>query len=347
MRIIDYRFLQSLSFSQEQADMLRDIYLTNDRLESWKVLYPETVGICGRNRIIDDIVGSHSIEGMPADIPTVTRIVTEGYEPDGTDGQKAAGQYDAIMAAQALVGHGPLTPEDIAGIHRALMIRHDPNGGHYRTVDKSHTGYGTASTIRKPVSPRESRYALNSLCKAYNAAMRDPRTDKLILALCTTLDLFTISPFANGNGRMYRLILGMLLEESGIRIQRYASLERQIYLNLSDHLLSLERSSDGWSGDFFGYTFFIGDMLRNLHRCASELERSFPHPKMGKVSKADRLRHVMASMDSSFTKSDLARYAPDVSMVTVQQAVSSALSDGTLRKIGNTKGCRYVMNRQV
>ena len=38
-------------------------------------------------------------------------------------------------------------------------------------------------------------------------------------------------------------------------------------------------------------------------------------------------------------------YAPDVSTLTIQQAISSGISDGTLKKFGNTKGSRYVVRK--
>ena len=341
MRTIDYRFLLSVSFTPERMDMMRDIHLTNDRLRSWKVMYPETTEQLGIQCVVDDVFYSHSIEGMPADRESIMRLVSGGCEPKDIDEIKAAGQADACRAAHDLVGCETLSPEDIMGLHRVLMIRHDPNGGHYRTTDNPHTGYGTASTISKPVSSRESRYALNNLCKAYNAAMEEPGINKVLLAICAALDLFTISPFANGNGRMYRLVLSLFLERAGIGIHRYASLEKRIFSDIDAHFSSLEKSSDGWSGDFYGYSYFIDNILTNLHGCASELERSFPHPMYGKVSKADRLRHAVTSMDRVFTISDLRGYVPDISVVTVQQVLSTMVTDGTVRKIGNTKGARY------
>lgn len=342
MRQIDYRFLLSVSFSPEQLEIWRSVYTCNDRLESWTALYPSVTGALEDIRISDDIFYSHSIEGMPVSRESIGRVMS-GMEPADIVEMKMAGQYDALMEAGRLSTLSSIQPDDILNLHRTLMIRHDPNGGHYRNSDDPHTGYGTASTIRKPVSTRESRYALNSLCKAYNAAMEIPGINKVLLAICASLDLFTISPFSNGNGRMYRLAIGFFLSRASINIHRYASLERQMFLNLDSHIAALERSSDGWSGDFFGYSHFIDDVLLNLQRCAEDLNRSFPHPKLGKVSKSDRIRHVMASMGGVFTRSDLKRMVPDVSEITIQQAISEAVSEGMLRKIGNTKGSRYVL----
>ena len=345
MRTIDYRLLLSVSFSPEEMSMMRDIYLTNDRLMSWETMYPDATDQLDIQCMADDVFFSHRIEGMPADRESVLGMITGDSEPEGIDEIKAAGLVDAYRKVHELAGYATLSPEDIVSLHRVLMIRHDPNGGQYRTTDSPHTGYGTASIIRKPVTSRESRYALNNLCKAYNTAMGLPGINPILLAICASLALFTISPFANGNGRMYRLALSLFLERAGIRIHRFSSLEKRIFTDLDAHLSSLEKSSDGWSGDFFGYSHFIENMVTNLCGCASELERSFPHPKSGKVSKADRIRHAVMSMDRVFTISDLKLYVPDISMVTVQQMLSSMVSEGIVRKIGNTKGARYAVYR--
>ena len=345
MRSLDYRYLLSVSFSPGQMELLREIYVCNDRLETWSGIYPDTMGALATKRVVDDIFFSHSIEGMPADRETIEALVEERYEPVSIDDMKAAGQLDAVRMLERLTVKKRIEPEDILELHRALMTRHDTNGGKYRDTENPHTGYGTASIIRKPVSIRESRYALSTLCKAYNAAMVDPEINKILLAVCATLDFFTISPFRNGNGRMYRLILNLFLARAGIGLHRYVSLEKQIFGNLSSHMQSLQRSSDGWSGDFFGYSHFIDDILVNLQGCAKELNRSLPHPKEGKVSKSDRLRHILRSMEGVFTVSDVRGYAPDISTLTIQQAISSGVSDGTLKKYGNTKGSRYVVSK--
>ena len=39
-------------------------------------------------------------------------------------------------------------------------------------------------------------------------------------------------------------------------------------------------------------------------------------------------------------------YAPDVSTLTIQQAIASGISDGTLKEFGNTKGSRYVVSKE-
>lgn len=346
MRAIDYRFLLSVSFSPGQMDLLREIYVCNDRIDTWCCLYPETMEALASKRMVDDIFFSHSIEGMPADRGTIESIVAGGFEPGNIDDMKAAGQFDALNMLERLIVKKEIESEDILELHRMLMIRHDPNGGKYRDTENPHIGYGTASTIRKPVSIRESRYALNTLCKAYNVAMGDPEINKILLAVCATLDFFTISPFRNGNGRMYRLVLNLFLARAGIGLHRYVSLEKQIFGKLSTHMQSLQRSSDGWSGDFFGYSHFIDDILVNLRGCAVDLNRSLPHPKEGKVSKSDRLRHILRSMEGVFTISDVRGYAPDVSTLTIQQAIASGISDGTLKKFGNTKGSRYVVSKE-
>lgn len=342
MRILDYRFLLSISFSSRQEHLLRDIHIINDRISVWKIFYPEAMELFAKRRIRDDILSSHGIEMIPTSAKTVEDVVDAAVKPRSIEEQKIAGLYDAIKESDVIAGSPSLTADRFLDLHRELMCRFDSNGGKYRKTDRPHIGYGTASTITKPVSTRESRYALHSLCNAYNAAMNESDIDKVMLAVCATLDFFTISPFENGNGRMYRLVLGMLLNRAGLAIHRYASLERAILDGLDDHLNALKLSSDGWSGDFFGYTNIMEDILKKLKSCCDFINLSLPPPGRGKLSKAQRLDYIIDAASGPFTKAYVQEHAPDIAAITIQNHLQQRMAEGTITKIGRTKGARYV-----
>lgn len=341
MRFFDYSFIKDHRFPNSHLNMLCDLHLTEERIQTWIRFYPEAMNMLHKQRIMDDINSTHRIERMSAGGLNVSKIIESDSEPSDTDEMKVMGQYDAIIYWESLHNEDDLGSENILNLHKSLMGRHDNNAGKYRSMDYPHIGYGTATTIEKPANTRETRYALYQFCKSYNEASHDPSLNKIVLAICATVDYFSISPFDNGNGRMYRMMLALLLKKAEITTHLYSSLEKQIMFNLDNHFTALKMSTNGWSGDFFGYDAFIDDIIYNLHQCTVELNRSFPKPSIGKVSKTERIKHVINNSPHEFTLEYVCRHAPDVSKILIHNTISEMIKEGTIEKHGNTRNTSF------
>ena len=347
MRFFDYSFIKEYALPIGRLETLCELYLTEERIQLWLQLYPNAMSMLRKQRIIDDINSTHTIERMSADKLDVTKIIESDSKPTNIDEMKVMGQFEAIAYWESLVTKDNVEPEDILGLHRSLMVRHDGNAGKYRSKDFPHIGYGTATTIKKPANTKETRYALHQFCKSYNESSHDSSLNKLALAICSTVDYFSISPFDNGNGRMYRMILAMFLERAGITTHLYSSLEKQILLNLDNHFTALRMSTNGWNGDFYGYDAFINDIVYDLHQCTIELNRSFPKPSAGKVSKTDRIRYVIEQSPSDFTLEYVCRHAPDISKVLIHNTLSDMVKEKIIEKRGNTRGVSYSRAKKI
>lgn len=65
------------------------------------------------------------------------------------------------------------------------------------------------------VAKRETREAVEQLILAYMDARDNPRVNKLLLIPCVILDFLCVHPFADGSGRVSRLLSLFLLYKSG------------------------------------------------------------------------------------------------------------------------------------
>ncbi|MCQ2079639.1 MAG: Fic family protein [archaeon] len=341
MRLFDYSFIGNFSLSIRQSKILNNIHLTEERISVWTQHYPEAMRLFYEHRMIDDICGTHEIEHIPVCRADVPLLLSGELEPRNVDEQKVLGQRDAIQFWESLVEKKCLESDDFLKLHRLLMIRHDLNGGKFRTVNDPHIGYGTATAVEKPATMTEIRYVLSSFCRSYNQSFSDPDIDSLLLALCCALDYFSIAPFNNGNGRMYRLVLNLLLARAGVTVQMYSSLEKQILDHLDNHMVALSMSTNGWGGDFNGYNFFIDDILHNLNHCVDFLNEALPPRACGRRSKSERIEHIVSSARGEFNIGYVSEHAPDVSEVLIRNQLQSLSKSGVLEKAGNTRGTTY------
>jgi Fic family protein len=69
---------------------------------------------------------------------------------------------------------------------------------------------------------------MEQLVLAFMEARSNSNINQLLLIPCFILDFLCIHPFADGNGRMSRLLSLLLLYKSGFDAGRYISFEEQI-----------------------------------------------------------------------------------------------------------------------
>lgn len=92
----------------------------------------------------------------------------------------------------------------------------------------------------------ETPQAMEELCREYNRACRQDDLDILLLTPLFILDFLCIHPFNDGNGRMSRLLLSLLLYRSNYLVGKYISLERIIEQTKDQYYTALKAGSDGW-----------------------------------------------------------------------------------------------------
>ena len=78
------------------------------------------------------------------------------------------------------------------------------------------------------MSAFETPDGMNRLCAALREARQAKVYDDLLLIPLFILDFLCIHPFADGNGRMSRLLTLLLLYHSGYIVGKYISVEMMI-----------------------------------------------------------------------------------------------------------------------
>ena len=90
---------------------------------------------------------------------------------------------------------------------------------------------------------------LGELVERTNDALRLGAVHPLLVVSAAALDLLCIHPFADGNGRVTRLVTNHLLTRAGYGVVRYASLEQLIYDTKDDYYRALAASTECWFDD--------------------------------------------------------------------------------------------------
>jgi Fic family protein len=155
------------------------------------------------------------------------------------------------------------------------------------------------------------------------------------------LDFLCIHPFADGNGRMSRLLTLLLLYRSGYIVGKYISIEKLIEKSKETYYESLQDSSANWHENQNNYEPFIRFFLGILQKAYNEFEERMEYLSIKGQSKADRIKSVIDRKIGKITKKEIMELCPDISKITVERTLNALVTSGYIIKIGNGRTTSY------
>jgi len=146
--------------------------------------------------------------------------------------------------------HPAMTPDEpgILALHAGIFRRSAadrPRSGRYKTA--SAPGSTDRRWIMEPVALRAPGPLLipaqmEALTSWYASRIRGEEFHPILVTAAYLLEFLAIRPFADGNGRLGRLLTNLLLLRCGHAYLPYGSLERAIARNWAEYYMALRRS---------------------------------------------------------------------------------------------------------
>ena len=158
------------------------------------------------------------------------------------------------------------------------------------------------------------------------------------------LDFLCIHPFDDGNGRMSRLLMLLLLYRSGYIVGKYISLEKIIENSKESYYEVLKESSYGWHENENNYEPFVRYTLGIIVSAYREFESRVILVSKVNVSKSERISEIIKGHIGKITKSEIMKLCPDISQTTVQRTLNNLLENGQITKIGGGRYTSYTWN---
>ena len=139
-----------------------------------------------------------------------------GSEPAGRVSRREVIQHAAAyMYLRDFLKTEPLSEAAILEVHKIMMTSMKREDGLLVQAGAYRTGEANAGYHRFPPATA-MRSALVRLVQQYNLLVTDPEEDPFALAAWLSYQFVTIHPFEDGNGRMCRLLLNMVLLCRGV-----------------------------------------------------------------------------------------------------------------------------------
>jgi len=123
---------------------------------------------------------------------------------------------------------------------------------------------GSVETRFVPVPAARTEHFTVEVFDRYEEAVAQGGHHPVLLVGLFLLDLPTIRPFTDGNGRVVRALTNALLDDAGYTVGKYVSLEQLIAESADEYYAALLASTYGWheqANDLWPWLAYFVDVL--------------------------------------------------------------------------------------
>lgn len=345
MRRFDYSFLEKGMLPAGLMNVTGGIAELRERGNQRKNHYLDVFTKLESIAKVQSVKGSNAIEGIVTSDQRINEIVNQNSAPLGHNEAEIAGYRDALSLIHSNFDALDVSELDILQFHKTMLSYTSASGGVYKQSDNVITEVDASGTRRVRFSPtpaRETAVAMEQLILAYMDARSSYGVSQLLLIPCFILDFLCIHPFADGNGRISRLLSLLLLYKNGFDVGKYISFEEQINNGKWGYYEALRKSSVDWHDNANDYFPFVENFVSTLLCCYKELDKRFAAVSVKRISKKERIEATVINSLAPISKQEICYTLPDISPTTVEAVLGDLVKSGVVEKIGAGKSTRYI-----
>lgn len=295
---------------------------------------------------VESITASSALEGITVDdLARRARIIAGSAKVLRTRSEQELAGYRLTLDYLFTEDWRPLNTGLVLHTHRLLFAETPGHGGgSFKTSDNlvvDQHADGTRRIRFKPVPASRTEHFIVELVDRYNDAVRDATFHPVLLIGLFILDLLTIHPFDDGNGRVARALTNALLVDAGYGVGRYVSLEQLIAETADDYYASLLASTHGWHENQHDpwpwLSYFVGRLTAAYDRFE---QRTTAEQVSG--TKKDRVRdYVLTRAPEFFRIGDIRDALPGISDQTIRLVLDALKIEGRIRSEGTGRSATW------
>jgi Fic family protein len=327
------------------ASMMAGLGRFQGRQELFRHQAPQLLDVLRRTAMVESTEASNRIEGVVVSAERLRALMALAEPATRSEGE-IAGYRDILARIHGLQTALPLTPSAILALHADLYSYLPGEGGRWKQQDnliRQVLPNGREVVRFQPLPADETPQAMHELCERVAHAWDADRVDRLLLIDAFILDFLCIHPFADGNGRLARLLTLLLLYAAGYEVGRYVSLERIIEATTETYYDALLRSSQRWDSGNHDLTAWHQYSLGVLVRAYGEFEAQLGALVEAPGAKSHMLQAAVSALPtgSVFTIAALADRYPSVSRATIRRVLDDLRRSQQVECLGTGRSAQW------
>lgn len=343
--------LKSLSITPELLRLITEI---DEFRGSWRVQNthsPERLQALRHVATIESIGSSTRIEGSKlGDTEIEALLGNVGKIPFlSRDEQEVAGYAEAMGTVFENHTDIPITENYIKQLH-TILLQHTDKDTRHRGEYKKHSNSVEAfdpegkslGVVFETTPPFDTPTQMQNLLLWTRETLADNSYHPLIVASIFNVVFLAIHPFQDGNGRLSRVLVSLLLLKTGYSYIPYASLESIVEKNKDAYYLALQRTQRTLHEDETDWLpwlrFFLTALKRQKDHLVEKTEAlgqysTLPHESM----------LIMQYVDSHhrITIHDAEKLITTITRSTIKNRLSALVEQGLLIRYGKARGTWY------
>lgn len=347
MQSLSHTYLKSLRFSARDLGTIQEIGANLGRQDLFKRQTPETLRTLQTHAIIESSESSNRLEGIVASRKAIEGLVRKDAKPKNRSEQEIAGYRDGLRLIHDSHEGMDFTPNIILQLHRRLYGYLPQSGGTWKPVDNEiierNPETGEMVVRFKPLAAVAVPQAMDDLCSGFEKEINAPEGEALVLVPLAILDFLCIHPFADGNGRVSRLLTLLLLYQSGYEVGRFISLERVFEDARDGYYETLHAASQGWHEGEHDAMPWVRYFWGVLLKAYQEFEERVGSLGTHKGAKSDFVRQAVQARIGTFSTADIGNDCPGVNRNTIKAVLQAMRKEGLIRSEGKGRGARWVL----
>ena len=335
-------------------ELLRLITEIDEFKGSWRVQSsqrPERLQALRHVATIESIGSSTRIEGSRLTDSEIEKLLSQVGQTSflTRDEQEVAGYAEAM---EMVFEHYPdilLTENHIKQLHSALLrhsekdVRHR---GEYKTHSNSVEAFSPDGTslgvVFETTTPFDTPREMQELVAWTREALEDQSYHPLIVTAIFNVVFLAIHPFQDGNGRLSRVLVSLLLLKAGYSYIPYASLESIVEKNKDAYYLALQRTQRTLHGEQIDWIPWFHFFLNSLKRQKDHLAEKTA--SMGQYAELPlESMQIMQYVDKHqrVTVRDAEQFVTTISRPTIKNRFADLVERGVLVRHGKGRGTWY------
>ncbi|WAS54218.1 Fic family protein [Burkholderia ambifaria] len=344
MRSLSPDYLAKLRFDTRQLTALRALGEYRGKQQLYVGRSQEVLSDLRQVAVVESTESSSRLEGVVVAAHRLKPLVLKNASPQSRAEREVAGYRDAIGLIHESGERMPFSDGTVRRLHSILYRYMPERGGDWKVANNSIVERPSAcgaSICFHPVATNPTAAAMADLIACYRTVLDQRLADPLVLVPLTVLDFLCIHPFADGNGRMARLLILQLLYHFGYVVGRFISLERIFEESKESYYETLEVSSQGWHEATHNIAPWLDYFWGALLRAFRELEEQVGAIERGRGAKGDRVRAEILKRQRSFSISEIEEACPGISRDMVRVILRAMKAEGRIEPTGKGRGAKW------
>ena len=343
--------LQSLIITPELLGLITEIDEFKGSWQANNKQNPERLKVLKHVATIESIASSTRIEGSKLKNAQVEDLLANVAKTSflTRDEQEVAGYAEAMEIIFDNYTDIPVTENYIKQLHNTLL-RHSKKDTRHRGEYKKHANNVEAfdsegkslGIVFETSTPFDTPHEMQDLLTWTRETLEDKSYHPLIVIGLFSVVFLAIHPFQDGNGRLSRVLISLLLLKAGYCYIQYSSLESIVEQNKDAYYLSLQRTQKTLKHEQTDWLPWLRFLLNAMKKQKDHLlvkthitqqYQTLPYESMLIMQYVDENQRITIKEAEGIINT--------ISRATIKNRLSQLVKQGLLIRFGKARGTWY------